>query len=82
MSYYDEDYLAKKIAEETVKQQIGAYNRHRIRVLRIALIGTTIIFSIFMLLFLAIPFMFMAGLPVYMILLIITILYCKKHPKA
>ena len=82
MNYQNEDYLAKKIAEEIVQRQKETYNRRIYRAWRIALIGACILTGFFTIVFtLVFPFFSFVMFPPFVILLIITIRYCKKHPK-
>ena len=67
MSYHNDDYLAKKIAEETVKEQKKAYNKAKIKRGRFILTGTCILFGL------------LGGFSVFLIpellLIVITIIY-------
>ena len=79
---YNDDYLAKKIADEQYRTYAEAFERRRIRCWKIALIGTSILMTIFVLLFTSIITIFLPMFIIpYILLLAITIRYCKKHPK-
>lgn len=73
----DANYLAKKIAEETVKKQKEMLNKRREMALKYTLIFVTVITGIFV-----VPFALISpsSLIVFAILLIVTIRYCKNHP--
>ena len=74
--YNNDDYLASKIAEETVKKQKEAFNKRREKAIKYSLIFATVATGIF-----TIPFAFISPsvLIVFVIILIITLQYCKKH---